>query len=104
MIFLNLKQNNYANNNADNQFINTKAIRTEKQNFHIPVDPRIQSWDSTPDDCEEMVNTYGTYEIQPTNNTDNRFPAISQSLPSENVEHKPQHFHEGIIPDLNDKK
>lgn len=33
-----------------------------------------------PDDSFDMVNKYGTYEIQPSNDTDNTFPAISQGL------------------------
>lgn len=32
------------------------------------------------DDAFDMVNKYGTYNIQPTNNTDNTFPAIAQGL------------------------
>ena len=36
-----------------------------------------------PLDCIEMVNKYGTYEIQPTNDSDNDFPKIAQGLPKE---------------------
>ena len=32
-------------------------------------------------DAFDMINEYGTYEIQPTANTDNTFPAIAQGLP-----------------------
>lgn len=32
------------------------------------------------DNAFDMVNKYGTYNIQPTNNTDNTFPAIAQGL------------------------
>lgn len=32
----------------------------------------------TPETAEEMVNVYGTYEIQPTANTENQYPAIAQ--------------------------
>lgn len=31
-----------------------------------------------PMDCVEMVNKYGTYNIQPTCDTENSFPAIAQ--------------------------
>ena len=55
-----------------------------------------------PDTATEMVNAYGTYEIQPTSDTDYPFPAISQGLPSEEVEHRPEHFHEGLVPKLNE--
>ena len=30
----------------------------------------------------EQINKYGTYNIQPTADTDNEFPAIAQGLPS----------------------
>lgn len=33
-----------------------------------------------PKDSFELVNKYGTYNIQPTNDSDNEFPAISQGL------------------------
>lgn len=36
----------------------------------------------------ELVNKYGTYEIQPTQNTDNVFPAIGTGFPKgEAAEH-----------------
>ncbi len=31
----------------------------------------------------ELVNKYGTYEIQPTADTENPFPKIAQGLPKE---------------------
>ena len=33
-----------------------------------------------PMDCYDMVNKYGTYNIQPTNESENEFPAIAQGL------------------------
>ncbi len=32
------------------------------------------------EDSFDIVNKYGTYNIQPTNDTDNAFPAVSQGL------------------------
>ncbi len=32
------------------------------------------------DTAFDMVNKYGTYNIQPTNDTDNTFPAIAQGI------------------------
>ena len=32
-------------------------------------------------DAFDMVNKYGTYEIQPTADSENEFPKISQGLP-----------------------
>ena len=33
-----------------------------------------------PKDAFELVNKYGTYEIQPTNDSDNEYPAIAQGM------------------------
>ena len=33
-----------------------------------------------PETAEDMVNKYGTYNIQPTADTDNSFPKIAQGL------------------------
>ena len=35
----------------------------------------------SPETPFEMVNKYGTYEIQPTAETENSFPTIAQGLP-----------------------
>ncbi len=35
----------------------------------------------SPETAEEMINKYGTYEIQPTADSDHVFPAIAQGLP-----------------------
>lgn len=34
-------------------------------------------------DAEDIVNKYGTYNIQPTADTKNLFPQISQGLPKQ---------------------
>jgi len=36
----------------------------------------------------DMVNKYGTYNIQPTNDTDNTFPAIAQGLAEKHKRNK----------------
>ena len=44
-----------------------------------------------PEDSFEQINKYGTYNIQPTNDADREFPAISQGLPKKhhrNIEAK----------------
>ena len=99
------KRDNYmSGNNSDNEFINAKKNKNKgkDQEFHVPVDVRVRSCDPTPDTAEEMINTYGTYEIQATADTENMFPAISQGLPSEDIADIPEHFHEGIVPKLRD--
>ena len=90
-----------SNNNADNEFID-KRENCDDNKFSVPTEIAVTAWDRTPDTAEEMVKAYGTYEIQPTSDTDYPFPAISQGLPSEEVEHRPEHFHEGLVPKLNE--
>lgn len=34
-----------------------------------------------PETCGELLHKYGTYEIQPTGDSDNEFPEIAQALP-----------------------
>ena len=41
---------------------------------HIPGDP-ASAW--------EMVNKYGTYNIQPTSDADHQYPSIHQGLPTQ---------------------
>lgn len=33
-----------------------------------------------PETCDELLHKYGTYEIQPTAESDNEFPEIAQGL------------------------
>lgn len=35
------------------------------------------------DDCADLVNKYGTYNIQPTSDTENLFPLIAPGLPEQ---------------------
>ena len=75
-----MKQMNNCNSNcnADNQFINAKKEHKKDRGISVSIDPSAASWDSTPNTCEEMINTYGTYEIQATADTENQYPAIAQ--------------------------
>lgn len=34
-----------------------------------------------PEDTFELINKYGTYNIQPTNEQENMFPMVTQGLP-----------------------
>jgi len=43
-----------------------------------------ESISGSPMDSFEMVNKYGTYNIQDTANTENEFPQIAQGLPKIN--------------------
>ena len=54
-----------------------------KKDKGIPyvMDASSQPFFGQPDDCFDMVNQYGTYNIQKTADTDNPYPAIAQGLP-----------------------
>lgn len=54
-----------------------KNYKKAKNNFEIAANPVI----GQPLDSLEIINKYGTYEIQPTNDSDNDFPKIAQGLP-----------------------
>ncbi len=49
-----------------------------------------------PEDAFGLLHKYGTYNIQPTNDSDNEFPEIAQGLPKEKT-------HREIEPHLNEK-
>ena len=43
--------------------------------------PSAASVTGEPEDVFDMVNKYGTYNIQKTADTDNAYPAIAQGMP-----------------------
>ena len=53
----------------------------KKNSFINQMEERITYIPDSPETPSEMVNKYGTYEIQPTAETDNEFPTIAQALP-----------------------
>ena len=53
----------------------------KNKNYINPLEERITYIPDSPETPSEMVNKYGTYEIQATGETDNEFPTISQGLP-----------------------
>ena len=48
--------------------------------YQVEMTPSAVSVGDAPDDSFQLVNKYGTYEIQPTADTDNKFPAIAQGF------------------------
>ncbi|MBQ4154637.1 MAG: hypothetical protein IJE01_05540 [Clostridia bacterium] len=60
-----------------------KSVNSKNDNFHDRMTPSANSYITEPEDSFEMVNKYGTYEIQPTNSTENAFPKIAQGLAKE---------------------
>ena len=45
--------------------------------------PMLRPRFGQPDDCADLVNKYGTYNIQPTSDTENLFPLIAPGLPEQ---------------------
>lgn len=48
--------------------------------------PSTLGQNGLPENCSEMVNYFGTYNIQQTENASNTYPAIGQGLAKEEVE------------------
>ena len=54
---------------------------TSDETFRYDPTPMNHAFPGQPDDCFDMVNQYGTYNIQKTADTVNPCPAIAQGLP-----------------------
>ena len=56
---------------------------SKKTNKGFPYDatPDIHHFSGSPESCFDLVNQYGTYNIQPTADTENVFPLIAPGLP-----------------------
>lgn len=50
------------------------------------VSPSCDPVFGQPKSCYELINKYGTYNIQPTADTSNEYPAISHGLSKEEAE------------------
>lgn len=57
----------------------------ERRATGMPYDPSPMSepFFGQPEDCFDLINKYGTYNIQPTNESENLFPLIAQALPGQ---------------------
>lgn len=63
----------------DNNLNNPKY----KKKHEFSETPFADPFFELPVDCNDMVNTFGTYEIQRTGDTANFFPAIAQGMPDQ---------------------
>lgn len=54
-----------------------------KKNKKIQKENSATAIKGQPETAFEMINKYGTYEIQPTADTENEFPKIAQGLSKE---------------------
>ncbi len=43
--------------------------------------PSLNNYNDEPETTYDLINKYGTYNIQPTADTDNSFPKIAHGLP-----------------------
>lgn len=55
--------------------------KAEGTGFPYCAAPSAEPFEGQPESCFDLVNQYGTYEIQPTADTDNLFPLIAHGLP-----------------------
>ncbi len=57
---------------------------SERRGEGLPYDetPMMNPFFGQPEDAFDLINKYGTYNIQPTNEQENAFPAIMQGLPT----------------------
>lgn len=49
--------------------------------FPYDAAPDVHQFRGVPQNCFDLVNQYGTYNIQPTTDTENVFPLIAPGLP-----------------------
>ena len=57
-----------------------KPKKPEKEGIPYCEAPSAEAFFGQPESCFDLVNQYGTYEIQPTADTENVFPRIAQGL------------------------
>ena len=57
----------------------------KRKDMGLPHDmtPTLKARFGQSGDCADLVNKYGTYNIQPTSDTENLFPMIAPGLPEE---------------------
>lgn len=55
----------------------------KKRKLPHDATPDVHNFPGVPESAFDVVNMYGTYNIQPTANTENVFPLIAPGLPKE---------------------
>ena len=58
-----------------------------KKQENVPTQIPSNNVVSQPETVYELINKYGTYEIQPTSATDNQYPAIAQGFNKKQIKH-----------------
>ena len=61
-----------------------------KRSSGFPYDatPDVHQFRGVPESCFDLVNMYGTYNIQPTGDTEHLFPLIGPGLPLAGYAHR----------------
>lgn len=59
--------------------------KEEKRTERMPLveTPSSEPFFGQPEDVIDLINKYGTYNIQPTSESENPFPMIAQGLPEQ---------------------
>lgn len=63
-----------------------KKNKKKKSEGRFSKTPSTIEQNGLPENCSEMVNYFGAYEIQQTQNASNTYPAIGQGIAKEEAE------------------
>lgn len=67
-------------------------MKNNKNEFNTELS--VEKFTRNPETVDEMLNSYGTYNIQPTAVNENDFPAIAQGE-NKRMKERPQEFFRG---------
>lgn len=56
-------------------------MKRKDRGFPYDAAPDVHQFRGVPQNCFDLVNQYGTYNIQPTTDTENLFPLIGPEMP-----------------------
>ena len=68
--------------------------RNKKDSKHVTQNSVVNAG-GLPDTAFDMVNRYGTYEIQATADTENQYPCIAQGFNKKQIRRDCQNSHDG---------
>lgn len=60
--------------------------KENRKNLKNRLEECTMNIEGNPETVNEMLNKYGTYEIQPTADTENEFPAVAQGKSEKKVD------------------
>lgn len=80
---------------SDNNYVKQNKSEEKPLLDEYLLEMSVEPFDRTPNTCIEMINAYGTYEIQPTADNESDFPAIAQGTPKQWEERPLKFFRDG---------